>query len=251
MLTEERHRLIIDKLKNHSVVYVSELVKELNTSESTIRRDLNFLNKQRKLKKVHGGATPIDDNIHRKDDTINIRQELNVQEKIEIAKKSATYIEKDDLVYIDAGTTTELMIDYINEKDAIYITNGINQAKKLIEKGFRTYMLAGEIKISTEAVVGVEAINSLRKYNFTKGFFGVNGISIERGYTTPEIQEALVKEEAMKRTIQSYILADNSKFEEISLVTFAEIEDGIIITSDIKNKYKEEVKEITEVIEVI
>lgn len=250
MLTEERHQLILEKLKEKSVIYVSDLVKELDSSESTIRRDLNFLDKQRKLRKVHGGATQMGENIYAKDDFIKVRQELNIDEKLEIAREAANYIEKNDLVYMDSGTTTELMIDYIKENDAVYVTNGINQAKKLVSKGFKTYILSGEIKSSTEAIVGVDAINCLKRYNFTKGFFGVNGISIDRGYTTPEIQEALVKEEAMKRTIKSYILADNSKFSEISLVTFGELEEGIIITSDIQNIYKEEVKEITEVIEV-
>lgn len=247
MLTEERHQIILNEISKNSVVYVSELVKELDTSESTIRRDLNFLHKEMKLKKVHGGATVLDKVIHTKDELISCRESLNIDEKLEIAKYAATLIEENDFVYIDAGTTTDLMIEFINEKDATYITNGINQAKKLIKKGLKTYILGGEIKASTEAIVGVEAVNTLKKYNFNKGFFGTNGVSKECGYTTPDINEALVKHEALERTREAYVMADKSKFDEISCVTFGEIENAVIITTEIEdNTYKE----FIEVIEV-
>lgn len=250
MLTEERHKIILDELKNKSVIYVNELVKMLDTSESTIRRDLNFLDEVGKLKKVHGGATLLEREFHTKDDLVSIREKLNINDKSSIAKYAASLIKKDDFVYIDSGTTTNLMIDFIKEKEAIYITNGINQAKKLISKGFKAYIIGGEIKDSTEAIVGVEAINSLKKYNFTKGFFGTNGISDYRGYTTPDIKEALVKEEALKRTRSPYILADKSKFDEISCVTFGEIDEAVIITTILENTNYCNKAEIVEVLKL-
>ena len=67
------------------------------------------------------------------------------------------------MIYIDAGTTTELMIDFIKESNAVFVTNGIVHAKKLIQKGFITYIIGGEIKLPTEAIIGVEAINNLRR----------------------------------------------------------------------------------------
>ncbi|MBU3108567.1 DeoR/GlpR family DNA-binding transcription regulator [Clostridium gasigenes] len=247
MLTEQRYQIILNEIDRKSLVYVSELVKDLDTSESTIRRDLNFLHKQGKLKKVHGGATALDKFINTKDDLLSTRESLNIDEKLEIAKYAANLIKENDFIYIDAGTTTDLMIEFINEKEAVYITNGINQAKKLINKGLTTYILGGEIKESTEAIIGVEAINTLKRYNFNKGFFGTNGISKDRGYTTPDISEALVKKEALRRTREAYIMADNSKFDEISCVTFGELEDATIITTIIEdNTYKE----FIEIIEV-
>ncbi|MDU3350800.1 MAG: DeoR/GlpR transcriptional regulator, partial [Clostridium sp.] len=143
-----------------------------------------------------------------------------------------------------------LMIDFLEEKEAIYVTNGINQAKKLISNGFRTYILGGEIKDSTEAIVGVEAINSLKRYNFTKGFFGTNGISDYRGYTTPDMKEALVKEEALKRTRNPYILADKTKFNEISCITFGEIDEAVIITTILENTSYCNKAEIVEVLKL-
>jgi len=103
----------------------------------------------------------------------------------------------------------------------------------LEKKLFQTFILGGELKGSTEAIVGEEAVSSLKKYNFTKGFFGTNGIHIKRGFTTADLKEAIVKKEALDRCKESFILADNSKFNSISAVTFREFEKADIITTDL------------------
>lgn len=248
MLSEERYKLILDKLDKESVVYLNDLVKYLDTSESTIRRDLNALHKAGLLKKVHGGATSLKDiKINTSDDKVEYRQNLNMDEKLKISEYAASLIEDNDLIYMDSGTTTELIIDFIKNTKAVFVTNGIVHAKKLIQKGCTTYILGGELKLTTEAIVGVEAINSLRKYNFTKGFFGVNGVSIKNGFTTPDIREAMVKEEAINRTKDSFVLCDTSKFDEISSITFASIDKARIITTNLEDiKYKQ----VTDVVEV-
>jgi len=248
MLTEERQRLILNKLDKESVLYVNDLVTYLNTSESTIRRDLNTLDEEGLLNKVHGGATSIKIKpIKTTEEKVQHRQTLNIDEKIKIAKYAASLIKPNDMVYLDAGTTTQQMIDFISEKEAIFVTNGIVHAKKLIENGFKTYILGGELKLITEAIVGAEAINSLRKYNFTKGYFGTNGVHKERGYTTPDISEAMVKEEALKRCKEAYILCDKSKFDEISSITFGNINSATIITTLLEDKSYKEVTKIREV----
>ncbi|WP_298042225.1 DeoR/GlpR family DNA-binding transcription regulator [uncultured Clostridium sp.] len=248
MLSEERHKLILEKVKNESVVYLNDLVKYLNTSESTIRRDLIALDKAGLLKKVHGGATALKDiSINTLDDIVENRKSLNMEEKFKIAKYAASLIKDNDLVYLDAGTTTELMINFINNTKAIFVTNGIVHARNLIKKNCTTYILGGELKLSTEAIVGAETVKSLRKYNFTKGFFGANGVDLERGFSTPDIKEAMVKEEALIRSKKRYVLCDKSKFDEISSITFADIQDAEIITTKLDNyKYRNK-SEILEV----
>lgn len=248
MLSEERYKLILDKLERESVVYLNDLVEYLDTSESTVRRDLNTLDKAGLLKKVHGGATRLKEiKINTIEEKVEHRQNLNIDEKLNIARYAASLIEDNDLIYIDAGTTTELMIDFIKETKAVFVTNGIVHAKKLIQKNLKTYILGGELKLTTEAIVGVETVNSLRKYNFTKGFFGSNGVDIGRGFTTPDMREAMVKEEAIKRSRKSFVLCDKSKFNEISSITFAEINKAKIITSILEeNRYRQ----YTEIMEV-
>lgn len=85
------------------------------------------------------------------------------------------------------------MIDFITARQAVFVTNAITHAKKLAQKGCTVYILGGEFKAITEAIVGEEAVSSVEKYNFTKGFWGANGISMQRGFSTPELKEALVK----------------------------------------------------------
>ncbi len=86
MLTEERYEFILTELKHNSVVYVSDLTEKLNASESTIRRDLNALHKEGKLTKVHGGAIASEKGINTTDHKVIVRQNLNTNEKIQIAK---------------------------------------------------------------------------------------------------------------------------------------------------------------------
>ena len=231
MFTEERFNIILQELKTKGIVSVTELVKLLDASESTVRRDLNALHNDGLLKKIHGGAISIGDNASKHDYKVNVRKNLNIEEKKSISKKAASLIHENEIVYLDAGTTTEFMINYIEVKNILVVTNGIVHAKKLLEKGIKTFILGGEVKAVTEAIVGNNAVEDLKKYNFSKGFFGTNGVSNNSGYTTPDVDEAMVKCEAIKRCSESYVLADESKLEQISFITFGSISDSALITN--------------------
>lgn len=235
MLAEERYNEILKIVNEKKTVTVQELTEQLDTSESTIRRDLTTLNRKGSLIKVHGGATAVDMESMTKDAALSVRRDLNIEEKVAIAKYAATLIEKDDFVYMDAGSSVDILIDYITETEAVYVTNSIGNAQKLLKKGCRVHLLGGELKATTEAIVGAEAIESLRKYNFTKGFFGTNGVSREKGYSTPDITEALVKEKAVLQCQKSYMLADSSKINQTAPVTFADFDSSTLVTTNLKD----------------
>ena len=214
MLTEERFAKILSILESMGSVTVQQLMTELNASESTIRRDLNALDANGQLTKVHGGAILKTMAYSTKDDNVVSRKEKNRDAKNKIAKYAAEQIAPGDFVYLDAGTTTELMIEYITSHQAVFVTN----AKRLAERGFTVYLLGGEFKAVTEAIVGEEAVAALEKYNFTKGFWGANGVSLQKGYSTPELKEAMVKKKSMENCKECFVLADESKFNQISSV---------------------------------
>ena len=111
----------------------------------------------------------------------------------------------------------------------------------------RVYLLGGEFKSQTEAIVGEEAMEMLSKYNFTKGFWGTNGISVSKGYSTPEIKEAMVKKYSMKNCKRCYILADASKFDQLSSVKFADFEQATILTTELHKPALKKYKNIVEV----
>lgn len=238
MLTEERHSIILNTVNKQKSAGLAELCKLLNTSESTVRRDLSFLDEKGMLTKVRGGAIAIvqDDSFFASEPNVEEKAELFTTEKEAIARYAASLIEDGDFVYIDAGTTTEKMIDFIPSKSVTFVTNAFINAKKLAQRGFKVIILAGEVKASTEAIIGSEAAITLMHYNFTKCFMGVNGISIRGGLSTPDKNEASVKTMAVSRSREVFILGDHSKFGKITSVKFAELNRGKIITDKVPDK---------------
>ena len=240
MLIEERFAKILSILERMGSVTVQQLMTELDASESTVRRDLNTLDANGQLVKVHGGAILKNTVYSTIDDEVVHRKEQNREAKDKIARYAAGLITAEDFVYIDAGTTTERMIDYIANRQAVFVTNAIGHAKKLAEHGCKVYILGGEFKAVTEAIVGEEAVFTLDKYNFTKGFWGANGVSLQRGFSTPELKEAMVKRKSMENSIYCYFLADVIMFSIISCVTFALFEKATVITTELKQEiYKD------------
>lgn len=156
--------------------------------------------------------------------------ELHREEKLRIGKYAASLIEPEDFVYLDAGTTTGCIIPYLTEHSASFVTNAVSHALLLAENGFRVILIGGELKSSTEAIVGNEAFVTLHKYHFTKGFFGTNGVSLRSGFTTPDVNEAMVKECAMQHTRTPYVLCDHSKFHLTTPVSFGEFQAAQILT---------------------
>ena len=236
MLAEERFAAIQELLQKKRAATVTELAQALDASESTIRRDLILLAGQGKLNKVHGGAVAREEAFDSGEAAMSAKEQLNVAEKQAIARYAAKQIQPDDVVFLDAGSTTLMMLDYLQPGGAVIVTSGVMHAQKLVQKGFKAYVPGGMLKPGTEAIVGAEAVQSLSRYNFTKAFLGVNGIALSQGYTTPDPEEALVKSTAMERAYVSYILADSSKFGRVSAVTVAPLDRGCIITDRLPDK---------------
>ncbi len=230
MLTEERYQMILQLLNDRNAVTVSELSGLLHISESTIRRDLNALSEMGKLRKVFGGATALAQSSGIFETDVADRAMTMSEEKTAIARYAATLIHDDDFVFIDAGTTTSRLIDFIETRRATYVTNGIRHAQKLITKGLNAYIIGGKIKPLTEAVIGATGIKSLEGMNFTKAFMGTNGIDITAGFTTPDIEEGRVKEAVVKNSYMTFVVADHTKFFQVCAATFAPLKIGCIIT---------------------
>lgn len=247
MLAQERYAKITSMVESRGSVTVAELVDRLDISESTIRRDLAAMDAAGMVEKVRGGAIAVNAVYATHDDDITLRQERHRQEKQKIARYASQLIYPEDFVFIDAGTTTEILAGMIGNTDAVYVTNGIAQAMILSARGCRVYLLGGECKRATEAIVGEEAVSSVKKYNFTKGFFGTNGITRKNGFTTPEVKEAMVKTAAMENCRDCFVLADHSKFGQISAVTFGRFEKAMIITDSVGTRRSERDQNIVEV----
>lgn len=234
MLAEERIQKIKDYVDANGSATVNELMDLLDASESTIRRALSDMDKNHLISRVHGGAVSnntVSPTILTMDESLENRRSINTDDKKAIAQYAASLIEDGDFVYIDSGSTTEFLAEYIKAPNATYVTNSFAVARVLGRKNFNVYLIGGEFKATTEAIVGEVASIALEHYNFTKGFFGTNGIDLKRGHTTPEIREGITKGQAILRSKEKYILADETKFGVISSFTFAGLDDTTVITT--------------------
>ncbi|MBD1381434.1 DeoR/GlpR family DNA-binding transcription regulator [Metabacillus arenae] len=230
MLIPERHRLILDLLKKKEHVKVHELVELTNTSESTLRRDLDQLEKQKYLKRVYGGASLL--NKKRDEPSMIQKSTQNLREKALIAKYAAGLIMDGDCVFLDAGTTTYQVIQYLKQKDIVVVTNGIDHLESLLERDITTYLIGGYLKKTTKAIIGRNAFESMKNYRFDKCFMGTNAIHHELGFTTPDPEEAQIKEKAIFLSQEAFILADHTKFGEVSFSKFADLNQANIITNE-------------------
>ena len=240
MLTEQRFERILERLKVKKSITVAEITEDLGISESTARRDITALDKAGKLTKVFGGAVAAEHTYEMKEPTVAQKSERQERGKDQKSHNMRTdMIGDNDFVYLDAGTSVGYMVEFLAEKRAAFVTNAVAHAQRLAAQGNRVLLIGGELKSSTEAVVGAQAIELLRKYHFTKGFFGTNGITKEEGFTTPDVGEAQVKQTAVQQCQKSYILADSTKFGNISAVTFAPFSGSVILTEETVDGYKE------------
>jgi len=239
MLTKQRHEVILKLLSERGSITVTEVKELLNTSESTVRRDITALYKEGKLVKVFGGAVANENQVTTHEYTVAQKNDLNREEKRKIARYAAALLEPEDFVYLDAGTTTALMLDYIKEQNTTFVTNAVSHAQKLAAHGMKVLLIGGELKGSTEAVVGNQAMRTIQEYHFTKGFFGANGVTRKSGCTTPDANEAMVKRTAMEHCRESFVLCDSSKFGQVSSVTFAGFQSMKIITEKLVMGYED------------
>lgn len=236
MLTEERQQKILEILENKGVVKINELVKLTNTSESTIRRDLTHLECIHELKRIHGGATLLKGRFN--EPSYTEKQDQHISEKSKIAKYAVGLIEEGDCIYLDAGTTTFNMIQYMDKKDIVVVTNGLKHIDALVEKDINAYILGGRVKGRTKAVVGTDALKNLEKFRFDKCFIGTNAVHLEYGFTTPDSEEAILKENAIQLSKEAFVLADESKFGEVAFVKISDLNTATIITDSKVEDYE-------------
>ena len=230
MLEVERHEKILKELEKKGRLSYKEIEVFLMVSIATIRRDVEKLKEEGLLEKVSGGVLS-----RRKmsfESGVSEKFYINIDEKKIIAKKAAKLVKNGDFIYMDAGTTVYYMIQYLGGKEITVVTNGLMHLEALISQNINTIITGGEIKPSTRAVVGSEALKNVEKYRFDKCFMGTNGLNMHYGYMTPDINEANMKRTVIEISNEAYILADSQKFGELSSIKFADLEQCKIITGN-------------------
>lgn len=240
MFAEERRLKIAEIINRGDSVKVGELSREFGVSESTIRRDLNELERFGLIMRTHGGA--VSTQINKLEATFVEKQDKYSNEKEKIGKIAAEQIKGGDTIILDSGTTTWYLSKFINAKNITIITNSIALANELSNRDDIQLINTGGItRSNTKAQVGSITERTIKQFRVDKAFLGANGISLKSGITTPTLQEAGVKQAMMDVADRVYMLVDESKFEQVYFSWICDIKDiDYMITN--KERPKEEMK---------
>lgn len=231
MLKEQRHQMIVEYLRRNQFGKIEEFAKLTKSSEITIRRDINELDSEGLVEKVHGGAQSKRNSYF--DIDLKRRSLENVEIKSRIAKAASLLVEDGMTVYLDAGSSSSALIPYLQNKDITVYTHGVHHIQELAKIGLKVHLIGGDIKKETLACIGSATLSYLSQFRFDIVFLGTNAIDPEFGHSTPDVNEAMVKQLLIKNSELSVVLADSSKFDSKSKVSFANNE--ILVYTDKEN----------------
>lgn len=247
MLANDRHNKILELLERDGSVKTSKLVTIFDVSLETVRRDLDFLEKQGTLQKVHGGAISNSKNKENMNQTYTytIRETKNIEEKREIAALAVTFINEGETIALNSSTTNIEIARLIKDKfqSLTVVTNSLRIAEELADRKGINLILAGGIYNQSEfAFLGEITERFLNEFIVDKAFISVGGISLKRGITDYLIDEVIVERKMIKIAEKAIILADSTKIGSNSLIKVCDTEEIDFIITD--SKLSEEEKEI-------
>lgn len=228
-----RSRQILQLLQQHSNLTVSQLASWLQVSEMTIRRDLDRMARNGEVWRVHGGVV-----LREQDELVGKRHRENQEQKRLIAARCMTLIEADDVIGLDAGTTTEeLARQLVNAgpRPLTIVTHALNIAAILMDDPtLAVTMAGGDVRASTQSLVGPMTRAFYGQVRITKAFVGVVGISREEGLSNSNFPEVEIKQALMERSGRVYVLADSSKLGHRAFSVFAPVTaaHGIVTDGD-------------------
>lgn len=252
MLANDRYNKILELLERDGSVKTSRLVNLLGISLETARRDLDFLEKQGSLQKVHGGA--ILKNHPETTLTYSLRETKNTEEKKEIAVLALKYINEGETIALNSSTTNIEIARLIKDKynSLTVVTNSLRIADELADLKGINLILAGGIYNKNEfAFLGEITERFLDNFSVDKSFISIGGISLKRGVTDFLMDEVLVERKITEISEETIILADSSKIDSNSLIKICELEDIDFIITDSKLDEKTKEKYLKNGIKII
>lgn len=221
MDNHRRRQGILNLLSSRKKLTVEELLTEIPASPATLRRDFKVLEKQGTLIRVHGGI--VHPEAFRGESPYDYRLSQAQEAKAEMAELAVSIIPADSNIFIDAGTTfIELGHRLFSREDITIYTNSLSLAFALHTQNVRVICIGGEVKVISKALVGGIADQWLRHLRFDIAFIGASGLSESEGAYATSIDEAHVKQLAMKRAERKMLIADSSKWNQPEAVLFGQ-----------------------------
>lgn len=229
-ITLRRNR-ILDILHEEKIVYIAELSKRFDTSLVTIRSDLDALAEEKKLMRVAGGAI-----LPNSDNTANTQKIINYNEKQEIAQQASLFIQDNDTLFINSGTTTNLVAKALkNRKNLNIVTNSLSVAMELGNiPSFRVILLGGSINSQYGFTYGAETQDYLNRFGADWAILSIDGISDAGEISTCHAEEAVIDRIMIARAKQVLIVADSTKIGRTGFSFVSHCDDKIKILTNKK-----------------
>ncbi|GAB3292964.1 DeoR/GlpR family DNA-binding transcription regulator [Parasphingorhabdus pacifica] len=232
MYGAERKQCLAQRARRDGRIDVMAAAGEFEVSPETIRRDLGALERQGLVRRVYGGAIPVD----RLDfePGVSARDRTSAAEKERIARAALDRVPARGTVLLDAGTTTTRLAGLLpTDRELTVVTNALPVANQLASRGNCTlHLLGGRVRGTTLASVESWALDVLHGLTVDVGFFGANGFSETRGCTTPDTAEAAVKAAMVRACRRRILLADHGKYGDDQFSRFAEISEIDLLITD-------------------
>lgn len=229
MLAQERKNKIIELVTTNKIVKVSELSELFHTTEVTIRRDLDELQSQKKLRRIHGGAIPVTSASRGFS-----QKELSVrcpEEKKMIARCCINFINDNDALLFDASTTALELIRLLaagNKRNLTVVTNSFYAIELLKDRtDFHLFQIGGQVSRNMNSTFGTLSALVLRNIRVDKCFIGTSGIDINFGYSDPILEDTTIKSEMLSASKQKFVIADHTKFNDSYIGKFADFSGTI------------------------
>jgi len=220
--TYERRQSLLDLLRKQPGLRVPEIARMLSVSEGTIRNDLNALEAEGRLKRVHGGAVLTEQNQFQNNSFVR-RFNQNVAAKLAIANKAALLVKDGDSILLDASSTSYYLARALAGRNKLRVmTNGFEVARELAQNTSNTVILiGGVVNNDSSSVTGLLSEQIIAEMHIEKAFFSCSGFSVERGMTEVHFEEAQLKRKAIESSDEVIALIDSSKFGKEDLTPFA------------------------------
>jgi DeoR family transcriptional regulator, fructose operon transcriptional repressor len=224
VFAEERHQEILQRARENGRVDVASLAVELDVTPETVRRDLSTLERAGLVRRVHGGAIAIERLGF--EPAVSARESLLTAEKTRIGKAALAELPDSGAILLDAGTTTRQLADMVpTDVELTVVVNSPQLATILARRSNLTVMiLGGRVRGRTVAAVGDWAIAALATIHVDVAFMATNGISVERGLTTPDPTEAATKAAMIAAARRTVLLADHTKIGNDYFARFGDID---------------------------
>lgn len=222
MTTYERRQSMLELLRKQPGLRVPEIALTLEISEGTVRNDLNALEAEGQLMRVHGGAV-LSEQPKNFNAAFSLRNKEHEPEKTLIAKNASALVTDGDSLLLDASSTAFYLALQLKDRQRLrVVTNGIDVARLLAQNPTNTVILIGGVmNPDGSSVTGLLSEQIIAELHIQKAFVSCSGFSVERGMTEVHFEEAQLKRKAIESAKQVFALIDSSKLGQEDLTPFA------------------------------